>query len=130
MTLQCCAHLTGDRIELTGLAAYGYHGVFDSEKQLGQKFLVDIEAVVNLAPAAATDAVTETVHYGELAQLAHEIITGPSFDLIEKVAGAIASQALAQFPLIQAITVRLHKPGAPIPLPFADVAVVVHRHQP
>ncbi|MDO4929340.1 MAG: dihydroneopterin aldolase [Corynebacterium sp.] len=124
-----CIH-PHDHIELTGLEVYGYHGVFAEEKATGQPFIVDIICWVDMAAAAASDDVANTVHYGELAELIHGIVAGPSKDLIETVAVAAAEAALAQFPLLEAITVRLHKPKAPIPLNFEDVAVVVHRHQP
>lgn len=124
----CCAAVQADCIELTGVQGYGHHGVFAAEKELGQWFLVDLVAWLDLQSAGQSDAVTDTVHYGELANLAQSILTGPPFDLVEKVAQEIAVQALRTFPLLQAITVRVHKPQAPITVPFQDVAVVVHRH--
>lgn len=123
-----CTH-SHDYIELQGLEVYGYHGVFAEEKAIGQLFIVDVTCWVDMGPAAASDDVTNTVHYGELAELIHGIVAGPSKDLIESVAVEAAEAALAQFPLLEAITIRLHKPQAPIPLNFEDVAVVVHRHR-
>ena len=115
-----------DRITLTGLAVFGHHGVFDHEKRDGQIFVVDISVWLDLSLAAATDDLTKTVHYGELAELAARIVAGPSRDLIESVAGAIADAVLAEFP-VTAIDVTIHKPGAPIPLTFTDVSVTIRR---
>ena len=111
-----------DRITLTGLSVFGRHGVFDHEKRDGQTFLVDISVWLDLSPAAATDDLTRTVHYGELAELAAGIVGGPSRDLIESVAGEIANAVLGNFP-VSAVEVTIHKPAAPIPLTFADVSV-------
>lgn len=115
-----------DRITLTGLAVTGYHGVFEHEKRDGQTFLVDITLWLELSRAAATDDLTQTVHYGELAELAAAIVAGPSRDLIETVAAEIADRVMADY-RPYAVEVTVHKPHAPIPLTFADVAVTVRR---
>lgn len=117
-----------DRITLTGLRVFGRHGVFDHEKRDGQEFVVDITAWLDLTPAAASDALTETLHYGELAQSAADIVGGEPCDLIESVAGRIADAVMADERL-QAVEVTVHKPSAPIPLTFADVAVTVGRRR-
>ncbi|WP_151530199.1 MULTISPECIES: dihydroneopterin aldolase [Corynebacterium] len=113
-----------DRIELTGLEATGYHGVFDFEKREGQRFIADITCWLNFP---REDNLAGTVHYGELAELAHAVLTGPPADLIETVASTIAERAMETFPQLHAIEVRIHKPEAPIELPFRDVAVVARR---
>lgn len=115
-----------DRIELRGLRVRGNHGVFDHEKRDGQDFLVDIVAWLDLAPAAASDELGDTLHYGELAENAAAVIAGPGRDLIETVAGEIADGVLTD-PRVSRVEVTLHKPSAPIPLTFSDVAVVVDR---
>lgn len=116
-----------DRIELTGLVCYGYHGVLEHEKRQGQTFTVDVTCWLDTAEAARDDDLTKTVNYAELAELAHEIVTGPPRDLIETVAGEIADSALENYDPLHAVEVTIHKPHAPIPLPFADVAVVARR---
>jgi dihydroneopterin aldolase len=115
-----------DRITLTGLTVLGYHGVFDHEKRDGQQFLVDITLWLDLSVAAATDELTRTVHYGELAELAAGIVAGPPRDLIETVAGEIADAVLRRFQ-VDAVEVTVHKPSAPIPLTFSDVSVTMRR---
>ncbi len=115
-----------DRITLTGLRVFGHHGVFDHEKRDGQEFVVDIVVWLDLGPAAASDDLTRTLHYGELAELAAGIVAGEPFDLIESVAGKIADEVLRDERL-SAVEVTVHKPSAPIPLTFDDVAVTVRR---
>ena len=116
-----------DRIELKGLKARGHHGVFDFEKREGQDFIVDITCWLDLRPAAKSDDLNETINYAELATIAHEVITGPPFDLIEKVAAEIADKVMAAYSQLFAVEVTVHKPSAPIPLTFEDVAVVARR---
>ncbi|HET6503042.1 MAG TPA: dihydroneopterin aldolase [Amycolatopsis sp.] len=120
--------MTGDRITLTGLRVFGRHGVFEHEKRDGQEFVVDITVWLDLTAAAATDDLAQTLHYGELAELAAGIVGGVPYDLIESVAGRIADQVLLDSRL-RAVEVTVHKPSAPIPLTFDDVAVTVRRQR-
>jgi len=116
-----------DRILLRGVRARGFHGVFPEERREGQDFVVDVDlAVAGLAEAAEHDDLARTVDYGAVAVAIVEVIEGPPFDLIETVAEHIARRCLA-LPAVRAVTVTVHKPGAPIPVPFADVAVRVTR---
>ncbi|MGW1678434.1 dihydroneopterin aldolase [Saccharopolyspora sp. NPDC002376] len=115
-----------DRITLTGLKVRGNHGVFDHEKRDGQDFFVDITVWIDLGEAAATDDLAKTMHYGELAERAAAIVAGPSKDLIEAVAGEIADDVMTD-ERVHAAEVTIHKPSAPIPLTFADVAVTIRR---
>lgn len=115
-----------DRIELRGLKIRGNHGVFDHERRDGQDFVVDITVWIDLAPAAASDDLADTVDYGGLAQRAADIVGGPARALIETVAGEIADDVMRD-ERIHAVEVVVHKPGAPIPLEFLDVAVVARR---
>lgn len=116
-----------DRIELKGLAAYGYHGVLPHETENGQSFTVDVTCWLDTKEAAAGDDLTKTVNYAELAQLAHDTVAGPARQLIETVAAEIADAAIARFEPLIAIEVTIHKPHAPIALSFDDVAVVARR---
>jgi dihydroneopterin aldolase len=115
-----------DRIELRGLTVRGHHGVFDHERRDGQDFVVDITVWVDLAAAAASDDLGDTLDYGTLAQRAADIVAGPPHDLIETVAGKIAEDVMSD-ERVDAVEVVVHKPAAPIPLTFTDVAVVAHR---
>ncbi|GAA1086609.1 dihydroneopterin aldolase [Tsukamurella spumae] len=115
-----------DRIELTGLRVRGHHGVFDHERRDGQEFVVDLVLWVDSRPAAASDDLNDTVDYGALAQRAHDIVAGEPRNLIETVAAEIADDIAAD-EKVYAVEVTVHKPSAPIPLSFADVAVIARR---
>jgi dihydroneopterin aldolase len=117
-----------DRIALTGLRARGRHGVYDFEREQGQDFVVDVTLEVDLGKAAATDDVADTVHYGELAERLVAVVTGGPVNLIEKLADRLAEVCLAD-PRVTAAVVTVHKPQAPIPHDFADVAVTLRRER-
>ena len=116
-----------DRITLRGVRARGFHGVFDSERAEGQEFVVDVDlGVVSVAKAAMTDELAHTADYGAVAQEVVSAVEGPPMNLIEKLAVLIAERCLA-FDHVRAVRVTVHKPQAPIPVPFDDVAVTVTR---
>lgn len=115
-----------DRIELTGLRAHGRHGVYDFERANGQDFVVDAVLELDLRPAARSDDVRDTVHYGELAERLVEVITGEPVNLIETLADRLIEVCLAD-PRVTAVTVTVHKPEAPVPHAFTDVAVTMRR---
>jgi 7,8-dihydroneopterin aldolase/epimerase/oxygenase len=115
-----------DRIELRGLTVRGHHGVFEHERRDGQDFVVDITVWVDLDAAAASDDLADTLDYGALAQRAADVVAGPPRNLIETVSAEIADGVMAD-DRVHAVEVVVHKPSAPIPLTFSDVAVVARR---
>ena len=117
--------MTG-RIELRGLRVRGHHGVYDFERSAGQDFLIDVTLELDLAPAAATDDVADTVHYGELADKLVTVVAGEPVNLLETLADHLVTVCLADA-RVGVATVTVHKPQAPIPHEFADVAVTVRR---
>lgn len=116
-----------DQIKIENLEIYAYHGVFQEEKEKGQKFYINATLDVDLRKAGKTDDLTASTHYGEVALLLHQKMTEKSYDLIERAAEVCAEAVLLQFPLVRGITLELRKPEAPIPLPFESVSVVIHR---
>ncbi|MGI8677491.1 MAG: dihydroneopterin aldolase [Jatrophihabitans sp.] len=118
-----------DRIALTGLTVRGHHGVFDFERRDGQDFVVDVVLEVSTAVAAASDDLADTIHYGELAQALAAVVGGPAVELLETLAERLMAVCLAD-PRVAAATVTVHKPQAPIPLSFADVAITIRRDRP
>ncbi|GAB2690940.1 dihydroneopterin aldolase [Thalassiella azotivora] len=117
-----------DRIELHGLRARGHHGVFDHERREGQDFVVDLVLHVDTRPAAASDDLTDTVHYGVIAQEVHDVVAGDPVDLVETLAQRVADRVLAH-ERVQAVDVAVHKPQAPIEVPFSDVVLRIHRRR-
>lgn len=113
-----------DRIALRGLRAHGHHGVFDSERREGQVFVVDAVLRLDTTPAAASDDVDDTVHYGLLADRLVAIVTGEPVDLIETLAERLAAECLKER-LVDEVELTVHKPNAPIDHEFTDVSVTV-----
>jgi dihydroneopterin aldolase/2-amino-4-hydroxy-6-hydroxymethyldihydropteridine diphosphokinase len=117
-----------DRIRLTGVRGRGFHGVFEHERREGQEFVVDVELAVDLAPAGGSDDLADTVNYGEIGAAALARIEGEPHDLIERLADLVAQDALLH-PGVDEVTVTVHKPQAPVGVPFGDVTVSVTRRR-
>ena len=115
-----------DEIALTGLRVRGRHGVFEHERRDGQEFLVDAVLEVPTTDAAASDDLADTVDYGDLAQRLAAVVAGDPVNLLETLAARLGEECLRD-PRVTAARVTVHKPQAPIPLQFDDVAVVARR---
>lgn len=116
----------GDSITLSGLRVRAHHGVYDFERENGQDFVVDLTVGIDLRPAAHSDDVATTIHYGELAERVAAAVASDPVDLIETVAERVAAIALS-YPAANDVRVTVHKPDAPISVPFGDVAVTIVR---
>lgn len=115
-----------DTIELVGLRGHGHHGVYAEERAAGQPFEVDVRLTLDLSAAARSDDVVDTVHYGELAQQVVAVVEGEPVQLIETLAERVAATCLAH-ELVRQVRVTVHKPEAPIDVPFRDVTVTIER---
>jgi dihydroneopterin aldolase len=119
--------MTGtDCIRLTGLRVFGRHGVASRERRDGQEFLVDVTVWLDLDRAAVTDDLADTLDYGALAAGAAAVVGGEPCALIETLAARIVEDVMRD-ERAHAAEVTVHKPAAPIPLDFADVAVTARR---
>ena len=116
-----------DKIRISGIKGEGKHGVLEQEKNTNQPFIVDIELELDLEKAAEEDDLSETVNYDEVAKLVVEVIKGPTLNLIEALADRIATRILHSFDLIDEVKVTVHKPKAPISVPFDDVSVALKK---
>lgn len=115
-----------DRIALVGLEAFGRHGVLPEERASGQRFLLDAVLFLDTRAAAAADDLAATVDYGTLAQRLTAVIEGEPVRLIETLAARLAEVCLG-VPEVESVEITVHKPSAPIPVPFGDVAVTITR---
>ena len=111
-----------DKITITGITGFGFHGVLEHERRDGQTFSVDLEVITNFDSAVTSDDVRDTVNYAELAEIVHAAIVGEPVNLIEKLANQIATDCL-DISGVTTVTVTVHKPQAPIPVPFTNVSV-------
>ena len=117
-----------DRVAVSGIAATGFHGVFDHEKRDGQRFVVDVTLGIDTREAAASDDLAATVDYGAMAADVVAVIEGPALDLVETLAQRVADACLC-YDRVQVVEVVVHKPEAPVGVPFGDVTVTIVRQR-
>jgi dihydroneopterin aldolase len=116
-----------DTIFVNGLLIHAHHGVMAHEEKVGQRFMIDLELAIDLAPAGRSDKLADTVSYSAIVDAATRAFTRESFRLVEAAAAAVADDLIAAFPPILSVRVTLHKPHAPIAAIFNDVGVSILR---
>lgn len=115
-----------DRITVSGVRAYGHHGVLPAERERGQQFVADAVLWLDTREAAASDDLASTVNYAAVAGRIAEVISGEPVALIETLAQRLAAACLA-FDQVQETEVTVHKPAAPVGVPVGDVSVTIRR---
>ncbi len=115
-----------DKIILKGIRFHGYHGVAEAERQLGQKYEIDLELMADLSTAGKTDDLIHTIDYAQVVQLVIEIGTQGSFQLFEALAETIAGEILTQFQ-IEEVRITAKKLSPPIEPTLTYAGVEIHR---
>jgi dihydroneopterin aldolase len=116
-----------DKISVTGLTLYGYHGVYPEENKLGQHYIVDAELFMPLEKPGRSDELTDTVNYAEACELIRQIVEKEQFRLVEALAERVASSLLATYTNVNEVTVRVRKPHPPVAMSFDGVTIEIHR---
>ena len=116
-----------DTISLDGIEVWANHGVLEHEADLGQRYVIDVRVHVDLAPAAASDDLADTIDYGALSSLIVHTFGQPRVRLVETVAGRVADAMLDHDERIAAVDITVHKPSAPLTVPVRDVRITMSR---
>ena len=116
-----------DKIRIEDLEVFAYHGVYEEEKEKGQKFLVCADMYLDTRAAGLNDDLESSVNYGDVCHLIKDVMTGDKYDLIETAAEHVAREILLEFGLVEKVMVEVKKPEAPIGLPFGMVSVSIER---
>src|SRR5471030_24136 len=114
---------------IKNLELFGFHGVFEEEKRLGQKFILSLELELNLKLAGITGDVTKSVHYGELCEKVEEEFLRESYDLIETVALKLADFLLNEYKMINGVKIFLKKPWEPVRKHLDTVEIMIERRR-
>lgn len=116
-----------DQIIIKGLEVFAWHGVYKEEQEKGQKFVVNATLHIDTAKAGRTDELSDSVDYGKVCLMINDFMTKHRMNLLEAVANRLARKLLMSYPEIEAVTLEIEKPQAPIPLEFENVSVKIHR---
>jgi dihydroneopterin aldolase len=118
-----------DTIFIAGVVVHARHGVMEHEKEVGQRFVIDLELFADLQEASRSDRLSDTVSYSHVVATATAAFKNANYKLLERAAGAVADAILVAFPRVRAVKVTVHKPHAPIAEIFDDVGVVLTRNR-
>ncbi|QQK74301.1 dihydroneopterin aldolase [Salicibibacter cibarius] len=116
-----------DKVFVTGMKFYAYHGVFPEENKLGQRFIVDVVLEADLRAAADRDDIGKSVDYGEVYEVTKQVLEGRTYQLVESIAEKVAEQMLNTFSIVERTTVKVIKPDPPISGHYDHVAIEIVR---
>lgn len=116
-----------DKITLSNMQFFGYHGVFPEENKLGQRYVISVEMLLPLEKAGGSDDLQDTVNYAEAYEMIRDIVEKRVYKLIEALAEHVASALLSTYTDISAVTVKVVKPHPPVAIQFDGVSVEIHR---
>ncbi|WP_425060841.1 Dihydroneopterin aldolase [Sporomusa carbonis] len=120
-----------DRVSLKNMVFYGFHGVYEFEQELGQRFYVDVDMKADLSQAGKSDRLEETIDYVSIYNHTKDILENQRFQLLEALSYHVAEEVLRLFPKVEEVTVRVRKPSVPIAaaLDYVEVEAVRRRDQ-
>ncbi|KAL8036471.1 hypothetical protein ABFX02_12G161400 [Erythranthe guttata] len=121
--------MKGDKLILRGLMFHGYHGVKPEENKLGQKFLIDVDAWMDLQAAGNSDDLSDTVSYTAIYSIVKQVLEGVPHKLLESVAQVIASTVLSKFPQVSAVRIQVGKPHVAVVGPVDYLGVEITRYR-
>lgn len=116
-----------DKIIISGLRIYAYHGVNTDEKEKGQPFVLDITCHADLSVPCISDNVDDTVSYAQIVKLVKQVMNSKKNDLLESTAEQVTAAILGQYSSIEQVDLTLKKPRAPILADFDYVAIAISR---
>lgn len=116
-----------DKILMKNMGFYGYHGVFEEESRLGQKFYIDVVLELDTKKAGQSDDMHDSVSYGDVYHVIKNIVEDQRFNLLEALAEHIAEKVLYKFIMVEGLTVTVKKPEAPVPGIFDYFGVEIYR---
>ncbi|CVI67769.1 MAG TPA: 2-amino-4-hydroxy-6-hydroxymethyldihydropteridine diphosphokinase [Candidatus Anaerobutyricum stercoris] len=116
-----------DKITIKNLEVFCNHGVYKEENILGQKFLVSAELSLSTRKAGLSDALEDSVSYGDVSRLITAEMKKQNDKLLERAAERIAGQILKEFPLIDSVRIEVKKPWAPVMMHLDYASVSIER---
>lgn len=116
-----------DRMQLHRIELYGKHGVFEEERVLGQRWIVDLDMQVDLRQAGLADRLEHSINYAEIYHTVKAVVEKESYQLIEALTERLTNVLLEQYFMISEVTVRVTKPHPPFDIHFQGVTIEMTR---
>lgn len=116
-----------DRIYIKELEVFAHHGVYDNEKEKGQRFIINAKIYLNTIKAGITDNLDDTLDYGRVCEFMKNYMVVNQINLLETLTNDLSRKLLLNFPMIDHLSLEICKPEAPIPMKFDIVSIKVQR---
>jgi len=116
-----------DHIRITRIGIFAYHGVYEEEARLGQRFFISVDARLDLSDAGQADDLAQSVSYADIAARVQEIAVSQRFKIIEALGEAIAQDLLRAYPRIECVSITVEKPGAAVAAILESIAITITR---
>lgn len=116
-----------DKITISNLEVFAYHGVLKEENSLGQKFLVSAEMSTDISEAAMEDDILKSINYASVCKSIDSFLKEHTYKLIETTADRLAEFLLKTYDHIDKLKLEIKKPWAPILMTLDTVSVIVER---
>lgn len=115
-----------DVVRLKNMVFHAHHGYWEEERRVGQRFEVDIELLVDVKKAAASDHIRDTIDMYKVYQTVERVVLKKQFKLVETLAEVIANTLLQKFPITE-VNVCVRKPNSPVPGICDGIEVEIYR---
>lgn len=115
-------------IRLNNMIFYAHHGYYQAERDLGQKFQVDMKMECDFSKAIKTDSLADAVNFEAVYQTVFQIFSSYKFTLLETLADRIAKEVLSNFP-VESVSIRVRKPHVPLNGFLDNVEIELVRHR-
>jgi dihydroneopterin aldolase len=116
-----------DRITISRIGVFAYHGIFEEEGRHGGRFFISVDAGLDLAPAGRADDIALSVSYADITARVQELAVANRYGLIEALAEAIAADLLREFPRLDDVSITVEKPGAAVAAILDMISVTINR---
>ena len=113
-------------IRLNNMNFYGYHGVYEFEKEQGTNFEIDLELFTDLTKPSASDNIEDTINYEDVYELVKKVFGSKSYFLLEKLANSISRSIFKEYK-IEKLTIRVRKIDAPLDGKLDSVEIQLSR---
>ena len=113
-------------IRLNNMNFYGYHGVYEFEKEKGTNFEIDLELFTPLAKSSKSDNIEHTINYEDIYELVKKTFGSKSYFLLEKLADSI-SRSIFEEHKIEKLIIRVRKINAPLDGKLDSVEIELER---
>jgi len=119
-----------DCIKLANMGFYAFHGTTKAEKEIGQRFFMDVELFLDLSTAGKSDNIHHTVNYEKVYNIITAVTKKRKYNLLEALAEDIVDEIAAHFPNLDRIRVKVRKPQVPLCGILDYVEVCIDRINP